>query len=112
MTTNQNQQVLTKEQNDQIVAQGGQMKELIEHPGWPIYVAVLNNHIKARDSIIALPICEIAPGASSDFHTRVAGQELVKGAINGIRLAITLPQAIIDHAALIIEERQPSEDEE
>lgn len=78
--------------------------------GWKEYEKVLRAQIKDRELLVGIPISTDNPAfAGMDFTTRVAAVEVIKGALIGLNLALSLPSATMKHAKDIVTEHSPKE---
>lgn len=89
-------------------------KEVVDSEFWKVYERTLLAQIAQREQVLLTPLTDIPlqPGEVWDFNTRVMKSELIKGAVIGLRLALSIPKATIDHAATIVREYEPPEKEE
>lgn len=100
-------------------------KDMIETDWWKSYRKIIETQIATREAILLTPLTDIAPKqlqmlgdsglpvsmeAPWDFETRVMKSELLKGAVIGLKLALSIPQATIDHSAAILAEHSEKTD--
>lgn len=87
---------LTKEE----VTLARDMSELIEVKGWPSYEKLLKAQIELREQMLSTPLSQLnSPEFQGlDFQSKLVTLETIKGAIIGLRLALSLPRSIIDTA--------------
>jgi hypothetical protein len=91
----------------------GLMKDLIESPAWRAYSQLLELHIKKKMDQMLLPLHPIM-NSNGDYTTmdgvaHVLVGESAKGAIMGLRLALSLPEGIVKGADEIRRKFIPSE---
>jgi hypothetical protein len=96
------------------------MRDLVNTPGWKVYEKVLQKHIDAKVRELCMPLHPIytvdpqsgQPNAvMGDGIAHVLVGESAKGAIMGLRLALTLPSGIITGAEEIRKRLNPSDAE-
>lgn len=101
------------EAEKEILRQGNLLKEFLDTPGWKEYARILEEQIVTREKLLQLPIIELWPqelnGVRLDFVTKAAAQESIKGAIIGLRAALSLPASIVEHASEIRKEARTGE---
>lgn len=84
-------------------------KEMVSTDWWKEYERIIRAQIADRESVLLLPISEQHPKfMGMDFTTRAASLETIKGAIIGLRLALSIPSATITHAQDIRKEHSPT----
>lgn len=80
------------------------MQDLVNSPAWKVYEKILQNHINAKTQELLMPLHPIytidpstgaASGKLGDGVAHVLVGESAKGAIMGLRLALSLPNGII-----------------
>lgn len=78
------------------------MQDLVNTPAWKIYEKILENHINEKMGQLLQPLHPI-PGVEGvrDGMAHVLVGEAAKGAIMGLRLALTLPRGIVAGAEQI-----------
>lgn len=95
------------------------MRDLINTPGWKVFEKILQGHIDAKMKELLMPLHPIytvgANGTSvsalSDGVAHVLVGESAKGAIMGLRLALTLPSGIVSGAEEIRKRLNPTDAE-
>lgn len=70
---------------DRVLKDG--LEGLVKHPGWKVYLGLLEKMINARGMVILMPAGNADAAIALEF---------VKGAMNGLILARDLPGLIID----------------
>lgn len=108
----------------QILKQGREFSDLVGSPGWKAFEALIQAHIATRERIILLPITEVAPkhisgvGADGqpqvgeapwDFYTRAASLEVIKGALIGLKLSLSLVTTTMQQAKEIADQHSKKE---
>src|SRR5512139_796103 len=95
----------------QILKQARVIKEMEATEGWRTFAAVLQAQIDTRMKIIERPFHDMPheqfPGM--DLAAKAAAVESIKGAVIGLRLALSLPASIIQSAAEIMRESREKE---
>lgn len=80
------------------------MEDLTASPAWKEYEAILQSQIKVRENAI---LNEPAAGQGpTDPLGRLLGLETIKGALIGLKLALSTPQTIIAEAKEIVAARK------
>jgi hypothetical protein len=77
------------------------MREMQATEGWKVFSAILGEHIATRMNILMVPLHDLPTQTfgGMDFESRAAALESVKGAVIGLKLALTLPESIMTSAA-------------
>jgi hypothetical protein len=75
---------------------------LVRHPGWEVYVRLVNAQVQARSDAV------LEPANSVD---KCVGLEYIKGAMSGLLLAVALPGAIIEQAKTLRKSEEEGEEE-
>lgn len=95
----------------QILKQARVIKEMEATEGWRAFADVLKAQVETRLRIIERPLHDLPheqfPGM--DLAAKAAAIESIKGAVIGLRLALSLPQSIIQSAAEIMRESREKE---
>jgi hypothetical protein len=71
---------------------------LEKNEAWQLWRQVMEDAVRARASLLQVPIADQANGQGLDFQTRAARQEVIKGALIGLRLALNLIPNTIQQA--------------
>lgn len=87
----------------EILKASRELGDMLNLPAWKRYEAILNEQVAARYGLLMQPASELdanrPPGeARLDGMSRFAAVECIKGAIIGLKLALSLPRTILDHA--------------
>lgn len=95
----------------QILKQARLIKDMEATEGWKVYKEILSSQIETRLRIIERPFHDMPheqfPGM--DLAAKAAAVESIKGAVIGLRLALSLPASIIQSAAEIMRESREKE---
>ena len=95
------------EEERQVLRQARVLRELLEHPGWKEFEAIVRAHMKARETIILRPSSEASPEFQSrDAASKYAELEYVKGALYGMGIMLNLPSATISAAKEIVRDHE------
>lgn len=95
-----------------ILKQARLIKEMTETPGWPEFKKILEAQIATRLGIISMPFHSLPENSGyvgMDLAAKAAALESVKGAVIGLRLAITLPDSIIESSKEIMKASREQE---
>src|SRR5262245_20600745 len=95
-----------------ILKQARLLKEMVETQGWTEFKKILEAHIATRLSIISTPFHSLPDNSGyqgMDLAAKAAAVESVKGAVIGLRLALTLPESTIEAAKEIMRESRDKE---
>lgn len=84
------------------------MKDLVENKYWQDYKQVVQRMISVREELTQAPLITVLP-EYADLQSKMIALESVKGAIIGLKLALTFPESIIQHAADVSRERKESQ---
>lgn len=95
------------------------MRDLIATPGWKVYEQLLQGHLEAKIKELCMPLHPIyviasdgsASPSQGDGIAHVLVGEAAKGAIMGLRLALSLPSGIVAGAEQIRQRLNPSDAE-
>lgn len=96
----------------EILRAARELKDIVGTKGWETYKALVQQIAGAHERILFMSISEVKPadigslqGMSIpevwDFETRVAKLELIKGVLKGLRLALSLPETIMQQSSEI-----------
>lgn len=85
------------------------MSDLKETKGWQEYSKLVGRMVRVREALVFSPIDSI-PTNHQDLTAKMVALESIKGAVIGLRLAIDLPDSIMQHAADIAREKDEVED--
>lgn len=78
---------------------------------WKEYEKIIRAQIEIREALLRIPLSEANEAFKGmDFVTRAASQEIIKGAIIGLRLALSIPSLTIKHGSDIVQEHGVTED--
>lgn len=93
-----------------------QMRDLIATPSWKVYEKILQTHIDMKTRELLLPLHPVVNQMTgevvvADGISHVLVGEAAKGAILGLRLALTLPSGIVAGAEEIRRKLNPSDAE-
>lgn len=94
-----------------------EMEDLIHSPGWKLYAKILEKHIEDKTKEALMPThirTSFGPDGSPvliDGISQVLFGEASKGAIMGLRLALSLPSGIVAGAAELRARFSPSAEE-
>ena len=70
---------------------------------WKEYEKIVRAQIDTRETLLRLPLSETNEAFKGmDFMTRAASQETIKGAVIGLRLALSIPSLTIKHGSDIL----------
>ena len=95
----------------QVLRQARILREFIESEGWREYEKILKAQIETRQLVITTPLSERLPAFEGmDFTTRAVAVEVVKGALIGLNLALSIPQSTIAHGKEIMQEHEGADD--
>lgn len=84
-------------------------ESLVNTPGWKLYCSALEDLIKVRQGLLEKPVNDLA---GQDTQGKLFAQETIKGAIIALRLALSLPQNILDSAKELAQEEMPRQEGE
>lgn len=78
-----------------ILRQGRALGEMLGTEGWKEYEKILQAHCEERLALLLLPL-----GDSKHTEAMMAavGQEYIKGAVYGLRLALSLPASTVEQS--------------
>jgi len=96
-----------------LLKQAREIEATLATPGAKILQSILEAQMATRHEIIMRPGHDLDAGNTSgvlDGMTRYGAIEHIKGAYNGLRLALSLPQSILDEAKRL-RESSPNEGE-
>lgn len=87
----------------EILKASREIGDMLNLPAWKRYESYINEHIAARYGMLTQPAQALdanrVPGESRmDGVSLFAASECIKGAIIGLKLALSLPRTILDHA--------------
>lgn len=88
----------------QVMRAARAFEDMVSTDGWKHFVSTLEAQIAERMQIIQTPLHAL-PGpqfANMDMMGRATALESVKGAVIGLRLALSLPSATMNHAKQIV----------
>ena len=72
---------------------------------------IVQAQIETRELLLRTPLSENSEVFKGmDFMTRAASQETIKGAVIGLRLALSIPELTIKHGSDIVAEHGADED--
>jgi len=97
-----------------ILKQARLIKEMTETQGWQEFKKILEAQIAMRTSILMSPFHSLPDGSGyqgMDLAAKAAALESVKGAVIGLRLALSLPDSIIESSKEIMRESRDTEKE-
>lgn len=80
-------------------------EEMVATEAWKEYRKILESQVSERERLALMPLAEM----QGDFYGRAAHMECIKGAIIGLRLALSIPASTIDHAKDILREEKSDE---
>lgn len=93
-----------------------EMRDLIATPAWKTFARILQGHIDEKMRAMLMPLFPVINADGTEYirdglaHVLVG--EAAKGAIIGLRLALTLPQGIVSGAEEIRARVNPSNAED
>lgn len=88
-------------------------KDMGETEWWREYAKVLQAQIVEREKLLLTPLGDQHPAFEGlDFTTRAVKLEAIKGAIIGLRLALSIPSDTMSHADAIRAEHSLTKDDD
>lgn len=89
-----------------VLKQARVFRDMLETEGWKEYTKILSAQINAREEVIHCPIHALPPtfvSQDTDLASKAAAVESAKGAIIGLKVALTIPSITIESAKQIAE---------
>lgn len=95
----------------QVLRLAEHFRSMVETEWWKEYRKVLDEQIRQRELLVSLPLSDKSPAFEGlDFMTRASKIETLKGAIIGLRLALSIPDLTIGHSKDIVREADQQEE--
>lgn len=99
---------LSKDEMD-LVRGGRELADMMRTPGWKVLERILQSHIDTRMQKLLMPLHDfqrlsgvshngVAAAEAMDGQSAVLAQECIKGALIGLRLALSMPSTIVNEA--------------
>lgn len=86
-------------------------RDMVETEWWREFEKLVQMQIAMRERVLLTPLGDQNPAFDGlDFTSRAVKMEAIKGAIIGLRLALSIPSDTINHAADIRAEHSPVEE--
>lgn len=80
------------------------LKDMLASEGWAYYISVIEKQQTIRlDQVVLQPLAG---------HDAVFQQEFMKGEIQGLRMAVSLPQTLIEACELAVEQLKAEQGDE
>lgn len=93
------------EEERYVLRLANEFREMEATSWWKEFKRIVEVQISTRERLVMLPLSERNPAFEGmDFTTRAASLETIKGAIIGLRLALSIPAETISHATDIVKD--------
>lgn len=84
-----------------LLKQARELGDMMNTPGWKVFKEVIQAQLATRQVFAMMPAHSLPQDPSApimDGLMRMLAAESIKGAYNGLTLALSLPQSILDEA--------------